>query len=590
MKRRKLLWHLYPYFLAISLAAILTVSWYALRVLYRSHLERTAEDLRARATMIAGQFVAPLENDDTAGVATLSRTLGPLGGVRVTVILPDGAVIGDSDHDPDLMDNHAARPEVHAALAGQESYNRRYSPTLHREMMYVAIPLRADGAVVGALRLATPAVAFEATFRSLRVEVLSVSLMLLLLTSAGSFALAGRIKKPVEDIRLAARRFAGGNLSARAPIHDSEEIGGLAEALNSLAIQLGDKISQLEEQRNEQAAVLGSMVESVVALDDQERILNMNDAAMALLGVNLDQSRGRGLHEVIRNPDLQQFVRRTLSSDSAIEGDLVIHNGGDRYLQAHGTTLRDAQGRQIGALIVLNDVTRLRRLENVRRDFVANVSHELKTPITSIKGFVETLADGAMADPAESSRFLAIIAKQADRLNSIIEDLLSLSRIEQDAEGGQIPLQRQPLRPLLASASQLCQIKAREKNLSIELRCPDDLAAKLSPALFEQSVTNLLDNAVKYSEPGSAIEIEARKSDAEVCVTVQDHGCGIERQHLPRLFERFYRVDKARSRQLGGTGLGLAIVKHIVQAHMGRVTVESTPGEGSAFTIHLPAA
>lgn len=590
MKRRKLLWHLYPYFLAISLAAILIVSWYALRVLYRSHIERTAEDLRARATMIGGQFVALLENGDTDGVASLSRTLGPLGDVRVTVILPDGAVIGDSDHDPDLMDNHAARPEIRAALAGQDSYNRRHSPTLRREMLYVAIPLRAGGVVVGALRLATPAVAFEATFRSLRVEMLSVALILLILTSAGSFALARRIKKPVEDIRLAAKRFAGGNLSARAPIHDSEEIGGLAEALNSLAIQLGDKISQLEEQRNEQSAVLGSMVESVVALDDRERILNMNDAAMALLGVSLDQSRGRGLHEVIRNPDLQQFVRRTLSSDSPIEGDLVIHNGGDRYLQSHGTTLRDAQGRQIGALIVLNDVTRLRRLENVRRDFVANVSHELKTPITSIKGFVETLADGAMADPAESSRFLGIIAKQADRLNSIIEDLLSLSRIEQDAEGGQIPLQRQPLRPLLASASQLCQIKAREKNLSIALQCPDDLAAKLSPALFEQAVTNLLDNAVKYSEPGSAIEVEARQSGAEVCVTVQDHGCGIERQHLPRLFERFYRVDKARSRQLGGTGLGLAIVKHIVQAHMGRVTVESTPGKGSAFTIHLPAA
>jgi two-component system phosphate regulon sensor histidine kinase PhoR len=265
----------------------------------------------------------------------------------------------------------------------------------------------------------------------------------------------------------------------------------------------------------------------------------------------------------------------------------------DRTLRMRGTALRDVSGDG-GAVIVLNDVTEMKRLERVRRDFVANVSHELKTPIASIKGFVETLLDGAAEDPADRQRFLDIIARQADRLASIIDDLLALSRIEQSEGTGDLPRQTVRVRELLDAVIGDCQPRAAERSIRIEVECDASLSAEVNPPLVEQAVINLVDNAIKYSEPGRAVRIVAGadaatdRAPAAVVISVRDQGCGIEAEHLPRLFERFYRVDKARSRKLGGTGLGLSIVKHIVQAHGGTIAVESAPGVGSRFTIRLP--
>jgi len=239
-------------------------------------------------------------------------------------------------------------------------------------------------------------------------------------------------------------------------------------------------------------------------------------------------------------------------------------------------------------VIVLNDVTRLQRLEAVRRDFVANVSHELKTPITSIKGFIETLRDGAIRKPGDAEKFLEIVAKQADRMDSIIEDLLLLSRVERDVREEMVVLENAPVRAVILEAVQVCEPKAHDKDIRIAVNCPEGITARINAALLEQAIINLVDNAVKYSEPGCPVSIDAEELSNEVVVRVADKGCGIEAEHLPRIFERFYRVDKARSRKLGGTGLGLSIVKHIVQAHGGTITVESTLGAGSTFSIHLP--
>jgi two-component system, OmpR family, phosphate regulon sensor histidine kinase PhoR len=291
----------------------------------------------------------------------------------------------------------------------------------------------------------------------------------------------------------------------------------------------------------------------------------------------------------VRNPDLQNFVTRALASPRQMDGEIILRdNNRDRLLQVTGTTLRDLQGQAFGALIVLNDVTRLRRLEQARRDFVANVSHELKTPITSIKGFVETLLDGAMLEPENAMNFLQIIAKHADRLNEIIDDLLSLSRIEQDSEQGKITLAPARIKEVLNKAIQVCRERAAAKEITITLTCPDDLVEEINAPLLEQAVVNLIDNAVKYSPAGHPVEVEAREELGEVWILVRDQGSGIAPEHLPRLFERFYRVDAGRSRKVGGTGLGLAIVKHIAQAHEGYVTLQSVPGKGSTFFIHLP--
>ncbi len=257
-------------------------------------------------------------------------------------------------------------------------------------------------------------------------------------------------------------------------------------------------------------------------------------------------------------------------------------------MEARSSALKNARGERIGILIVLNDVTRLRRLENMRKDFAANVSHEIKTPLTAIKGFVETLKTGALNRPEEAAKFLGIIEKHTNRLNAIIDDLMKLSLIEQKTDKKEILLENRFLLPILQSARQLCQSMADEKAIQIMLLCEETLSINLNAALIEQAFVNLLDNAIKYSGPGGSIEIKAKKTDAGVAVSFQDHGIGIAPEHLPRLFERFYRADPSRSRKLGGTGLGLAIVKHIVNAHGGKATVESAPGKGSEFVVHIP--
>lgn len=589
MRRKRLLWQLYPSFLAISLLSVGAVSWYASRVLYRFHELQTSSDLIARARLVVGPVKNLLESGDHAALSDFCHGSGRDTGTRITVIQADGLVLADSNEDAMLMDNHAGRPEVREALDGRFGTSTRYSETLRKSMVYAAVPVRGRDGVMAVVRMALPLFSLESTFRSIRMEILLGGTLLILLTAIAGFAISRWINQPIDKIRAGAERFAAGDLSGRIPAFDSKELGELAESLNSLASQLDQKIRDLEKQRNEQAAVMASMVEGVLAVDPEERIININSAAANLFRLNVIQVQGRGLREVIRNPALQDFVSRTLAGACPTEGDIVLHDGEEKYLQLSGARLRDAKGRSLGALIVMNDVTRLRRLENVRRDFVANVSHELKTPITSIKGFVETLADGAVDRPEDARRFLDIIARQADRLNVIIEDLLMLSRIEQDAEHGQVPLERQALQPVLAGAIQSCQIKAKEKQIRLDLSCTPELAPSINATLLEQSVVNLIDNAVKYSETGSEVLVAARSAAGEILITVTDHGCGIAPDHLPRLFERFYRVDKARSRQMGGTGLGLAIVKHIAQAHRGRVSVESAPGEGSAFTVHLPA-
>jgi two-component system phosphate regulon sensor histidine kinase PhoR len=410
-----------------------------------------------------------------------------------------------------------------------------------------------------------------------------------LLAALLSLVMARRLSRPLIEMKQAAQRFAQGDLRVKVPVPPSDELASLAEALNYMAEQLDQRLRTVTRQRREQEAVLASMVEGVMAVDQRERLITLNQAGARLLGVDPETARERPLPEVVRHPDLQNFVAQALASPRQVDGEIILRdNGGDRLLQLRGTTLRDPQGKAFGALIVLNDVTRLRRLEQARRDFAANVSHELKTPITSIKGFVETLLDGAIQEPENALGFLQIIAKHADRLNEIIDDLLSLSRIEQDSEQGKIALSSGGLKEVLHNAIQVCRERAAAKDIGIDLTCPDDLAAAINAPLLLQAVVNLIDNAVKYSPAARPIQVEASRETGEVVILVRDQGPGIAPEHLPRLFERFYRVDPGRSRKVGGTGLGLAIVKHIAQAHGGYVTLKSAPGKGSTFLIHLP--
>jgi len=386
-------------------------------------------------------------------------------------------------------------------------------------------------------------------------------------------------------------RYARGDLGHKVPLPDPEELAELASAVNRLGNALQSRMQELVRQWNEREAILASMAEGVLAVDQDERILSLNAAAAELIGVSREQAVGRSLQEVVRNPALQRLVSDVLRRQAAASDEIQLLQSPEepRLLHAQGSVLYDAAENPHGALVVLHDLTRLKQLENVRRDFVANVSHELKTPVTSIKGYVETLLDGTVDRPEDVSRFLQIIAAQADRLQALIDDLLTLSRLDEGPEKMEISLDRRPLAPVLCAAVEACRPKAESKQIQIEIACDERLQARLNAVLLEQAVVNLVDNAIKYSPPGQSIKVEVAAGPAEIEIRVIDHGCGIPREHLPRIFERFYRVDKARSRELGGTGLGLAIVKHIAQAHGGRTSVTSAPGQGSTFCIHLPA-
>jgi two-component system phosphate regulon sensor histidine kinase PhoR len=488
------------------------------------------------------------------------------------------------------MDNHAARPEIAEALAGARGSSVRRSFTTHQPMAYAAMPVHEGGAVVGVVRAAVPVVRIDQALERFRNHLLFAAFLLASTLIVAAVVLVQRVMHPLKALSTQVERFADGDLAYRVQEPPTAEVARLGDALNDMAERLDQRLRELTQQRNEREALLASMVESVLAVDREERIITLNRAAGSLLGLQPDEARGRMLQEAIRIPAIHRLAAEALAADHMVETEIVLRaNGRERFLQAHGTVLRGVGSQPDAALIVLNDVTHLRSLERMRRDFVANVSHELRTPITTIKGFVETLRDGALDQPEDARRFMTIMERHADRLAAIVEDLLALSRLE-EADGPTLDLQATPLRPILVSALDACQPPAAERGIALELECAEGVTAYVDPALIGQAVVNLIDNAVKYSPVGAKVAVKGECRDGETTISVRDAGCGIAAEHLDRIFERFYRVDKARSRELGGTGLGLAIVKHIAQVHGGRVEVESTPGIGSTFRLYLPTA
>ncbi|MEZ6191770.1 MAG: ATP-binding protein [Phycisphaerales bacterium] len=402
------------------------------------------------------------------------------------------------------------------------------------------------------------------------------------------------ISRSVTVLREGAERFAAGDLRKRIAVRGPLQLAELSESLNKMAEQLADRLSTVIRQRNELGAVHGSMVEGVLAIDREQNILSLNRAASVMLSLDPTATIGRSVYEAVRNADLHDVIRRSLAGDTSVAGEMSLGdaegNGhpAQRVIQLQSANLRDEQGKRIGLVLVLHDVTQLRRLESVRRDFVSNVSHEVKTPVSAIKAAVETLRELPGHDDPDAQRFQQIISRQADRLAAIVDDLLSLARIEQGQEGGLSDLKPSPLWPVIAAAIETCQAGADAKAIHLASECDRQVSARVNEQLLTQAVVNLIDNAVKYSDRETSVLVTCETSDGEALISVTDQGRGIEAGHLSRVFERFYRTDKARSRELGGTGLGLSIVKHVAEAHGGRVSVDSEPGVGSTFRIHLP--
>lgn len=587
-KQRKLVWHMYFSYGFIIILVLLVVTLYASHSLKQFYLEQIREHLEAHARHFSTLIGANISPEDGQKIDSLCKSVGQQLSNRFTVILPSGLVIGDSMEDPARMDNHKNRPEIREALSDDLGVSKRFSHTVKQDMMYVAIPVRKGENTLGIVRASMPVETIKHTLSGMYREIAFIGIFVAILAAIISLVVSYRITKPLEEMRKGAIRFAYGDLHHRIYVSESHEIGILAETMNQMASQLEERIQTVTRQRNELEAVLTSMTEAVVIVDQKERILRCNQAAGKIFGFNPETIGDRSIQELIRNASIQRFVRRIFESDAPVEDVITLNASNERFLHTYGTLLQEAADQNPVALLVFHDITRLKQLENIRREFVANVSHELKTPITSIEGFIETLQDGAINDPENAARFLKIIERNANRLNAIIDDLLTLSKIEQDEEGKQILLQEGNIKDVLDAAVMICQNAAQEKNVTIEVQCANEILANINRDLLVQAVVNLLDNAIKYSDPGSSVNVRAMQGEHEVVLAVEDSGCGIPAEHLPRIFERFYRVDKARSRKIGGTGLGLAIVKHIANAHRGQAAVESTPGEGSTFSIIIP--
>jgi len=358
----------------------------------------------------------------------------------------------------------------------------------------------------------------------------------------------------------------------------------LALAFSEAQKSLMRRLKTTEEECRSEESIIASMAEGVLGFNLEQQIIRLNPAAAELLNLETTEVIGRTLHEVLRSVELQKFVSTVLAGENPEESEIILRGVRERALRVSGRELLSEEGAKIGAIVVLSDITRLRKLERARSDFIANVSHELKTPVTSIQGFAETLLDGALENPEDARKFLGIISRQAARLGEIFDEMLVLSRLEQEE---QIELETTELRPIIHAAVVSCGHRTAAKQTQIDIDCSPQLSARCHAPLLEQAIANLVDNAVKYSPASSRVQVAATSSATGITIAVKDNGPGIEPQHLSRIFERFYRVDKGRSRAEGGTGLGLAIVKHIAQAHGGQALVESTPGQGSTFIIRF---
>ena len=590
MRKRRLWWRLFVAYLWVPVVVLLSVGWCGSGIVRQLYTEQLENDLEARARLCGGQIEQLVTQERVPQVDALCKELGRATGTRITVVSPSGQVLGDSEVAPSAMDNHRERPEIRTALAGGVGKESRYSSTEQEERIYRAVPLMHGDLPVAVVRTSLPLTALTRTLGIVRYQIAIAVLLGIVFHAIVTLLISRRMSRPLEEIKVGAERFAAGDLGHRLRIADSVEMDTVAETMNRMAEQLEERIQTVLRQQNEREAMLASMEEGVLAIQNDGMILSLNDACATLLGGTSGKLQGHSIYEVIRKVDLLDFIESALASPSPVEGEFAIRGASDRWVIARGTHLQNSERGKLGVLVVLRDVTRLRRLEEIRRDFVANVSHELRTPITSIKGFLETLLDGALEDKENAGRFLRIMSRQVNRLDAIIGDLLVLSRIERGSEEQRIELAPEPLREVLQAAVEMCERKAADKAVTIAVICPEDLAGAINAALLEQAVVNLVDNAIKYSPPQGTVEISAAPEEEEIVIRVKDQGCGIEAQHLPRLFERFYRVDKARSRELGGTGLGLAIVRHIALAHRGSVSVESTVGVGSTFCLRLPSS
>ncbi|MGH9724294.1 MAG: ATP-binding protein [Candidatus Acidiferrales bacterium] len=598
--RAKLFWKLGLTYLGLLLAVVLAVDLYSSRVLRKDSIRAANEEL-ASLTNVA--VASPPDFGDLTRLREWAAWMTK-SGARVTVIDSRGVVLADSWHDPETMENHAGRPEIRQAFAAGEGESVRHSATLGRDLVYHAVRVEQWGGEPMVIRMALPLAQINFTLRELRERLAIASLLILLAGFVFSLLFSRMFFWRVERLKNFSLRIAGGDFRPLISERQEDELSDLAKAMNETARRLDESMRSLSSERNRSSAILRSMVEGVAVIDGQERLVFYNRAFAEILNLGSENCEGRPVIEVVRHSDLLNLIRLALRGEEGLQSEIAMG-----FIQARNFSVTaapvmpfdhpagaapandDATGtdKPSGAVVVLHDVTELRRLERVRQDFVANVSHEFKTPLTAIQGFAETLLGGALEDPQNNRRFLQIIRDHAARLARLTNDLLKLARIE----AGKLDVVLQPvgIAELIEGCAETALLRASRKQIALEIEIPTGLPAVRGDAsLLRDVLQNLLDNAIQYTPPGGHIRVMAHADEREATITVTDTGMGIPLADQERIFERFYRVDAARSREEGGTGLGLSIAKHIVEAHGGRISVVSNVGQGSDFSFSIPLA
>ena len=570
--------------LGLLVASLAAAEIYLVPTVERDLTERIRQDLHVRLHLIAERALgARAEGADWEGLAD---RLGPLAHARVTFIDATGAVAGDSEVAGErlaALENHRSRPEVAAAFAGRIADDIRYSASVHKRMLYAAAPV--SGAPVMVARLSLPLSAVDLAKARMRVLFLGGAVVALLAAVLFSLLAAELLSRGPRHLTGIARRMAAGELEARARLESPDEIGELGRALDHLAATLARSLRELRDDRDLLGRILQSMREGVLVMDGERRILLANASLRDMLLLDSDVV-GRSTIEVIRNADLQSLVERALAASQPMDGEIEVAGLKPRRMLVNAAPL---SGEPRALLLVLFDVTEIRRLETVRRDFVANVSHELRTPVASVSSAAETLRTAMERDPKDAVQFVDMIERNARRLGELVSDLLDLSRIE--AKEYRLEVRSLDLAAAIDGSVTAFAERAARRRIALAARLPATLGEVRADAVaVERVLANLLDNALKYCAERATVVVEVAEVEGGVQVRVSDTGPGIEGKHLPRLFERFYRVDPGRSRDMGGTGLGLSIVKHLVEAMGGEVTVESTPGQGTTFAFTLPRA
>ncbi|HSV43667.1 MAG TPA: ATP-binding protein [Candidatus Bathyarchaeia archaeon] len=572
-------------YLFIILVSFGFVAFFLEKNLEENALQEIKSTLVAHASSLSNQITPQsVVHEDIPRLEHLVAQLKDKGDCRITIVSSRGKVLADSQ-ERRQMENHASRPEIRAALAGKIGIETRYSATLKKKMLYVALPLRDHGSIVGAVRLSLLLTQVEKMLGTTRKTVAVGILIAFGLAFVLGLYFITRTIRPIKQIIQVSRKWSQGDYSRRIIPTSHDEVAELARTLNNVAQYTEHKIKEANTRNQQWAAIFYSMVEGVIVTDTAGQILSINPAMEKIFGIASKEIVGRPFLEAIRNNDIAELISAVLREGKSVSSEIVLVLPVRKAFQINAAPV--FEGNVInGCLAVIHDITEMKRLETMRKDFVANVSHELKTPLTMIKGFIETLLGGALEDRKNNRSFLNIILSHAERLNTLVNDLLSLAHLE----SREIVLRRErvSLRQLAETTLADAQSQWQKKNLTVKNDLPQDFFVVADKDKMVQVFSNLIDNAIKFNKENGRVTICGQDLGTEVKVFVEDTGVGIPEKDLPRIFERFYCVDKARSRELGGTGLGLSIVKHIIEKQEGSVGVESTEGFGSRFWITLP--